>query len=214
MHIDTEKLSPGPTFAQHLAEVGYKVLYVGKYLNISPLQAPTGAHTYFVNPGPSAHSALDSSGEYYPEYWLHITPTFNGTFNFTDLPQGSRYETAFIGNVTTKWFKEYATQGPFMAYIAPHAPHGAAIPAPWYETQFPNASAPVTPSYNYSGVDHHWLVAQQPPVRNIEVVAGNQKYQDRWRCLLSVDDLIMSLRSTLEDLGVLQSTYMMYSSGE
>jgi N-acetylglucosamine-6-sulfatase len=213
MHIDESKLSPGPTFAQHLANVGYKVLYVGKYLNISPLRAPTGAHTYMVNPGPSAHSALDKSGEYYPEYWLHINQTYNGTFNFSGLPQHSRYETAFIGNFTTEWLKEFGNTGPFMAYIAPHAPHGAAIPAPWYQDQFPNATAPITPSYNYSGADHHWLVAQQPPTRAAEVVSGNAAFRNRWRCLLSVDDMIISLRSTLQELGLLQSTYMMFSSG-
>lgn len=43
-----------------------------------------------VNPGPSAHSPLDASGEYYPSFWYHVTPTFNGTFNFSGLPQAER----------------------------------------------------------------------------------------------------------------------------
>ena len=43
-----------------------------------------------VNPGPSAHSPLDASGEYYPSFWYHVTPTFIGTFNFSGLPQAER----------------------------------------------------------------------------------------------------------------------------
>ena len=68
MHIDEAKLSPGPTFAGPLAAAGYRVGFFGKYLNISPRQAPTGAHTYFVNPGPSAKSECASTA-------LHRGPT-------------------------------------------------------------------------------------------------------------------------------------------
>lgn len=212
MHIDENNLSPGPTFAGPLAAAGYRVGFFGKYLNISPKRAPTGAHTYFVNPGPEK-SPFDSSGEYYPNYWYHISPTYNGTFNFTGLPMGARYETAFIGNTTTKWLTDAANSGqPFFAYIAPHAPHGAAIPAPWYQTEFPNKTAPRTPSFGVHGSDHHWLVAQQPPVTQQEITSGDSHYRDRWRCLLSVDDLIVALRDTLRETNVLDSTYFFYTS--
>jgi arylsulfatase A-like enzyme len=149
----------------------------------------------------------------YPEFWYHVTPTFNGTFNFTTLPQAQRYETAFIENFTVGWLKEHGQQPqPFFAYIAPHAPHGAAIPAPWYQTQFPNATSPITPSWNYSGTDHHWLVAQQPPTLPNEVVQGDEHFRNRWRCLRSVDDLIVSLRATLDELKLTQSTYFFFTS--
>eukprot|EP00041_Stephanoeca_diplocostata_P006463 m.86558 g.86558 ORF g.86558 m.86558 type:complete len:564 (+) comp16374_c1_seq19:3474-5165(+) len=211
MHIDESRLSPGPTFAEHLATAGYRVGFFGKYLNISPRRAPTGAHTYFVNPGPN-HSPLDPSGEYYPAYWYHVTPTVNETFYFNNTPQDRWYETAFIGNTTTQWIRDNAAAGPFFAYIAPHSPHGMSIPAPWYDTKFPNETAPITPSWNYSATDHHWLVAQQPPVTLDEVENSNKKYQQRWECLLSVDDLITALRATLADLDILKSTYFIYTS--
>ena len=66
--INQTLLCVGPTFAESLGRAGYAVGIFGKYLNLSPRQAPSGSHTYFVNPGPMAHSAADRSGEYYPEY--------------------------------------------------------------------------------------------------------------------------------------------------
>eukprot|EP01047_Picozoa_sp_COSAG01_P002080 COSAG01_NODE_53_length_31352_cov_23.122452_2_plen_186_part_00 len=77
MYVNESRLSPGPTFAEHLGQPvaeggggGYVVGVFGKYLNLSPrsgtdvpqpwspgpgnsnpVQAPAGVHTYFVNPG-------------------------------------------------------------------------------------------------------------------------------------------------------------------
>ena len=148
MHIDERRLSPGPTFAQFLGEAGYNVGFFGKYLNISPRQAPTGAHTYFVNPGPQSKSAKDPSGEYYPSFWYQVTPTVNQTWNNSHM----EYETALIGNASVEWIRERVAETPdqpFFLYAAPHAPHGLHIPAPWYQNIYPDAKFPRTPSFNY-----------------------------------------------------------------
>ena len=56
----------------------------------------------------------------------------------------------------------------------------AAIPAPQHRSAFPNVTAPRDmPSWNLSAPDHHWLVSQQPPTREAEVVAGDEHFRNR-----------------------------------
>lgn len=97
---------------------------------------------------------------------------------------------------------------PFFAYIAPHAPHGMAIPEPKYAGHFSGKTAPRTPSWNYSAPDHHWLVAQQPPTRPAEVVKTDAHYAKRWDCLLSVDDLVGAVVAELTAMGQMDNTYI------
>ena len=233
MHINESALSPGPTFAAPLAAAGYNVGFFGKYLNISPRRAPTGAHTYFVNPGPAAKSVADPTGEYYPQFWYHINATHNGTTAFN----GTQYETHIIANAATAWLRSVVVneeedaakqqqqqqqqQKPFFLYVAPHSPHGAAIPEPKYEGVFgsnvseprqPRVRAPRTPSWNVSAPDHHWLVAQQQPVTPVEVRWADVEYARRWECLLSYDDLVGRVVDEVEALGETPNTYFFLTS--
>jgi len=243
MYINETALSPGPTVFEHLGGAGYAVGVFGKYLNLSPrsasnmpepwspgvdnsnaVRAPTGVHTYFVNPGPMAKSSKDASGEYYPAWFLMGSPSFNGTFvngNATGPPAnrtvtGMLYETDFIARHATKWLRNVTAEDPsrpLFAWIAPHGPHGAAIPAPQHASAFPNATAPRTPaSWNFSGADHHWLVRQQPAVREQEVAHADAKFRNRWRCMLSVDELVGAVTETLAELKVLSQTFMFFTS--
>ncbi len=46
-----------------------------------------------------------------------------------------------------------------MGYVAVHAPHLPATPAPWYENAtVPGAKAPRTPNWNTGFQDKHWQV--------------------------------------------------------
>ena len=101
---------------------------------------------------------------------------------------------------------------PFFAYIAPHAPHGSAIPAPRYADRFRGMTAPRPPSFNYSARDHHWLVAQQSPTRADEVARSDAHFANRWACLLSVDDLVGSLMAVVEDHNATDNTFFFLSS--
>ena len=78
------------------------------------------------------------------------------------------YTTSVMGNASVTWIKSVLDKGkthpPFFAWIGPHAPHLPSTPAPWYaEHPIGNLKAPTAdPPYNFSGVDHHPLVAGQP----------------------------------------------------
>jgi N-acetylglucosamine-6-sulfatase len=206
MHLNFSLLSPGPTFALHLGRAGYRVGIFGKYLNRNPVhpsgqpQIPTGVSAWFVAPGDEANksSALDRSGEYFPSFYYDSTTT-TGVWENSEL----EYETAFLGNRSLSWIREaVAARAPFFLYLAPHSPHGMSLPAPWYKQLPVNETAPITPSYNFSGTDHHWLISQQKPLTALEAKSLDRQFQDRWRCLRATDDLLTALTRELRSLAI------------
>ena len=123
-----------------------------------------------------------------------------------------------MANASLKWIESVLRQGdthpPFFAWIGPHAPHLPATPAPWY------ADHPIgllraprgEPWYNYSGVDHHPLVAQQPILSTADAQAIDVEYAKRMRSLLSVDDMVLALFETLSRHGEWDRTFVVFSS--
>ena len=222
MHLNFSRFSPGPTFAQHLAQsdAGYAVGVFGKYLNRVPMTAggrpvvPAGVSRWFVSPGDEADkaTAADPSGEYVPSfYYDNASPDGSGVWNNS----AGEYETAFLSNRSLAWVRETVAANasrPFFLYLAPHAPHGLAIPAPWYADLAVSDTAPRTPSWNASCPDHHWLIAQQPPLSVPEARTLDKQFQRRWRCLRAVDDLLGALDATLAELGLWENTYLFFSS--
>lgn len=64
-----------------------------------------------------------------------------------DAPED--YMTSVIGNKSVDWLRQVTqlqesggSQTPFFAYIALHAPHVPATPAPWYNNTLPDQLAP------------------------------------------------------------------------
>lgn len=73
------------------------------------------------------------------------------------------YDTAVVGNATLDWLREVsvggATAPPFVAFVALHAPHIPATPAPWYASApIPTALAPRTPNWNVGWEGKHWQI--------------------------------------------------------
>ena len=123
------------------------------------------------------------------------------------------YLTSVIGNASLSWIAEQLrTDTRFLAIVAPHAPHVSATPAPWYETAFAEAKAPRTPSYNLSVPDNHWMIGQNPPLGSDQEAAIDLHHRDRWRTLLSVDDLVMEVHALLLDVGKLDQVTLLYTS--
>jgi hypothetical protein len=101
--------------------------------NSNPVRAPTGVHTYFVNPGPMAGCSapcLDHSGEYYPLWYLLGSPDFNGTFRNGNCPAntstikkpsdcpGLLYETDLLARHATSWLRNITAQEPTRPFFA------------------------------------------------------------------------------------------------
>lgn len=133
---------------------------------------------------------------------------------------GTVYQTVQLGNRTLDWLdalherRRQRTGGdePFFAYVGPHAPHYPAQPAPWYEHAFDGVTIPLTPNYNTSHEGKAQHTAQNPPLTARARCWQDQHFRDRWSSLLSVDDLVEAIVDKLTAQGVLDKTFIFYSS--
>ena len=109
---------------------------------------------------------------------------------------------------------------PFFAFIAPKAPHiqdgpgwPITIPAPWHADALPESTtAPRTASWNYSALDHHWMIAQQPPMTSEEAMHSDALFRARHQALLAVDDLVAAVHAEVKAAGQLDNTYFLFTS--
>lgn len=192
----------------YLKQLGYRTGQFGKYLN------PSGMKHYCNKTSPTHLPGFDR--------WFSMCND-NKYFNNEISDNGqlktygtdpSDYLTSIIGNATLS-FMEDALQNnePFFAYVAPHAPHVPATPAPWYEDTFPYMLAPRTPNYNFTASDHHKLVRSQSPLDPYGIAPQvDDLFQNRWRTLLSVDDLMVDVVAKLTEYGQLNNTYFLFTS--
>lgn len=105
-----------------------------------------------------------------------------------------------------------------MAYIAPKAAHEPFNPALWYRDHW-DASwpkhEPRAESWNCSfesRKNHHGNIATEPLITEDAAKVITGVFKNRWRTLMSVDDLISDVIEAIEDLGLSDRTYFFFSS--
>ena len=124
---------------------------------------------------------------YYNQTWVDQ----GKIVNTGDKP--NEYTPSLVGNYSLDWLKSIENENkPFFAYLGVKAPHGPATPADWY-LDHPVGSIPAprdTPYYNYSALDHHDLLANQPILDEKDAAGIDTEYSKRLRSLVAVDDII------------------------
>ena len=211
MHVDEDKVN-NVTFAPQLQKAGYTVGMFGKYLNNCPGNPPPGWDVWLANGG----------GDYYnPNFAVKNVDGVpdSGGREVGGFPLGSNYTTSVVGNYSVRWIEKVAGTGrPFFAYIAPKAAHEPFQPAPWYKNawsaHWPTA-APRPPSWNLTAAqlaNHHPNVASQAVLTNKVADCIDAAFKDRWRTLMSVDDVIGAVYALNKRIGVHNSTFYIYSS--
>lgn len=207
MHVNYTKVHDH-TFVRVLKEqAGYATGLFGKYTNQMPSHVPIGFDAWMANAG----------GNY-------GGPQFQ-TLNIDGLPDGSytfpqeNYSTSVIGNVSIAWIRKVAAEGkPFMAYIAPKAAHEPFIPPSWYIDHWDESWPETEPrgaSWNCSAEarsNHHGFIAKNPMITDEAARVITGVFRNRWRTLMAVDDLIAGVFAAVEDLGLMNNTYFLYSS--
>jgi hypothetical protein len=69
---------------------------------------------------------------------------------------------------------------------------------------------PKTPNYNISSPDKTQHIRQNPPLTAQAECWENQHFADRWRTLLSVDDIVTDLFALLHELDIEKKTFVVY----
>lgn len=216
MHVNETKVFDH-SFVRSLKEdAGYTTGHFGKYLNIMPsdfdLGAPAGYDAWLANPG----------GDY-------VQPSFD-TEGISDLgyDDGSwdgtsdDYSTAVIGNVSVAWIRKVVNEDPtrpFFAYIAPKAAHEPFMPAPWYadawDPSWPSTEPRDNPAWNASydaRANHPSDIASNPMLSETAATLITDIFKNRWRTLMSVDDVISAVYTECTNLGVVENTYFLFTS--
>lgn len=212
MHVN-ESFVQENTFAKVLKDVGYTCGMFGKYLNVLPDMIDG-----VPNPPPGFDAWLANGGGTY------IAPKFQ-TKNIDGLADGNtkftagNYTSAVVGNVSIAWIRKVAQENkPFMAYISPKAAHEPFNPAPWYadawDPSWPEHE-PREENWNCSfesRKDHPGIINTQPMITDeaADIITGI--WRNRWRTLMTVDDIIADVIGVVDELGLSDNTYFLYSS--
>ncbi|MFC7383252.1 sulfatase family protein [Sphaerisporangium rhizosphaerae] len=197
------------TVATWLQSAGYRTGFFGKYLNGYPNGAPSST---YIPPGWTRWFS-PNGGSPYSEYNYDVND--NGTtVHFGGAPSDygvdviSRRLTTFIKNTTTNY-----PDKPFFTYVAPYIPHGPATPPPRYDGIYPNAKAPRTPSFNEDDVsDKPAWIRNKPKLTAAQIDNIDAFYEKRRESLRSVADLVQDTIDTLRAQGVLDNTYIVFTS--
>ncbi|KAL6078824.1 Glucosamine (N-acetyl)-6-sulfatase (Sanfilippo disease IIID), b, variant 2 [Balamuthia mandrillaris] len=194
------------TVAYYLHNFGYATGMFGKYLNNYETFCFDKANP--IPPGWDRWFTMCDDSKYFDN-------AFNDQGNMVSSGETLQdYMTSIIGNQSIRWMQErLEKQEPFFSYIALHAPHVPATPAPWYQRMFSNGSAPRTPNFNFHAVDHHWIVRQQQEMDSQHTIPyTDELFRRRWQTLVSIDDLLRDIVILLSKYNQLDNTYILYTS--
>lgn len=194
------------TVATRLHDVGYRTGLFGKYLNGYP--HTVGRH--YVPPGWDEW-ASPVAGDPYSEY--DYTLNHNGILRgYARAPED--YGTNVYVRLAQRFIRRSVKGGrPFFVYLAVFAPHEPATPAPADLGRFSGARAPRTPAYDQADVS-----SMPSPIRDLprftpdEQAAIDRLFERRIESLQAVDRGVADLLATLRVMGVLDDTYVVFTS--
>jgi arylsulfatase A-like enzyme len=198
-----------------LQAAGYRTIHVGKFLNgygrDAPPTVPPGFNDWHGTVDPSTYRFYD-----YTVFENGVARTYPGV-----------YSTDFIGSRANELIAAAApSQQPFfisVAFLAPHSggpreaddPPNPATPAvaPRYANAFATTPLPIPPSFNEVDMSDKPLAMQaRVPIGAVRAARIQEAYQQRLESLLSVDDAVASILSTLRATGELDDTLILFTS--
>jgi N-acetylglucosamine-6-sulfatase len=188
------------TFADALQAAGYQTAMMGKYLNgYWPMKDG-------VAPG---WSEWDVAGNGYPEFRYRLNR--NGRIQYYgDDPMS--YLTDVVAGLGDSFIRTSAGR-PFFLEVATFAPHKPFIPAPRDADKFPGLTYPQNAAFGArpNAFAPGWL-KEIPPLEPADIAAINASFRMRVQSDQAIDAMIGKLRSTLAELGLAGTTYVIFTS--
>ena len=195
------------TIGVYMKEQGYTTGMFGKLLNPEGMIDFCKSENAKQLPGFDTWFAMCNDNRYFQNLF-----SVNGELWKSGITSED-YLTSLIGNNSLKFIENSVkAKKPFFAYVAPHAPHAPSTPAPWYQNEFEGRTAPRTPHYNYSATDHHYIVRSQAYLTSMIAADIDEEFRNRWRSILSVDDIMRGIVQLLDQYGQLENTYFIWTS--
>lgn len=196
------------TAATWLKKAGYRTALMGKYFN----GYPNTAGEAYIPPGWNEWFS-PVSGTPYKAYDYVVND--NGTqVSYGQAPKD--YLTDVLSAKATSFIRRAVAKQPgqpFFLYLAPYAPHAPATPAPRHDGTLAGLTAPRPPSFNEEDVsDKPAWVQSQPPLTAKQLADIDTLYQHRREALLAVDEMVQAVVDTLQQVGVLDNTYVIFTS--
>lgn len=199
------------SFPQILQGQGYETAYIGKW-HMEPRADPRPGFDYWLS--------FRGQGQ-------HIDPELNE--NGTGF-KAEGYMTDILTDYATRWL-DRERGSPFCLYLSHKAIHGPFIPADRHKDAFAGAESaePVSFKDTFKGKPEWiraglvrgirrepWLANQDKPIPpELEPGTWDPRNENRlnyYRMMLSVDESVGQVLSTLEKLGVLDDTVVMFTS--
>jgi N-acetylglucosamine-6-sulfatase len=186
--------------ATTLKSAGYRTALIGKYLNqYLGTTKPPGWDKWFATLHPTIHN------------YFNYDINNNGTethFGTSD----SDYKTDVLRLQTQSFIANNATQ-PFFAYVAPNAPHHPSTPAPRHAHTFDGEKAPRLPSFNEQNVsDKPSWIRQMSKLTATQIAGIDNRHENRVESLQAVDGLVEGVVNSLNQAGVMNNTYIFFTS--
>jgi N-acetylglucosamine-6-sulfatase len=209
-----------------LQDAGYSTYYVGKLFNAQSLST-------YNKPHAAGWTGSEFLLDPYTYEYLNATLQRNH-----DAPVS--YEGQYVTDVVAKKSFDFLDDAlesgkPFFLTIAPTSPHSNVhfnqdlssgnktftkgtntqsqpVPAERHKHLFRDVQVPRTPNFNPETTSGASWIAQLPKQNQTNVDYNDEWYRNRLRSLQAVDEMIDELFDRLEVAGILEETYVFYST--
>ncbi|KAI1125664.1 arylsulfatase [Nemania abortiva] len=194
-----------------LTAAGYNADYIGKLMN--------GYNTVNYDKTPGGWTHIVSSVDSYTYEYNNLVTSSNGE---TPISYPGYHQSDIIRATALDRIDNLSAQEkPFFLGIAPTSPHvelGAGkwpVPPVRYENEFPDLKAPRSVNWNpddtYQQQKASWI-KNLPLLNDTTIEKLDGLYRARAQSLLGVDDIIEDVIAKLEEKGILNNTFVIYTA--